>query len=388
MEVKVIASTKVGNISSKEDFELFSGKAAGVCYMSNTFDDLLNEDIQKTQRRVNQTKSSGHHSVYEHGSFSLYLQDVPKIIAMVLNNEKQYTTSEKSGRYTKHNFAPKEKAIYDKWLEIFKSKITKLYKEDYPLFFTDSRIEKLAQENARYLTSVFTPVSFIYTVNYRQFNYLIAMMDKFIAKENKSKFDIKLAQAMQEIVAKFKELPYYDEGLTHNEKCRSLSLFNNGKQVEEYFGDVYATHYKESFACIAQAQRHRTISYNFSVIEGEFYIPEIIRDNESYVELWLSDLKELTDSYPCATMCACNEMGTLDDFILKLKERKCTCAQLEVNKVTIETLKKYEYALRMKVHSRAEEIMQYTKGSRCTFPDFKCTAPCNFALGINETRIV
>ena len=50
------------------------------------------------------------------------------------------------------------------------------------------------------------------------------------------------------------------------------------------------------------------------------------------------------------------------------------------------SLRKYEYALKLKTHHRAEELMNYTKGSRCTFPDFKCTAPCGFALGINETR--
>jgi hypothetical protein len=69
-----------------------------------------------------------------------------------------------------------------------------------------------------------------------------------------------------------------------------------------------------------------------------------------------------------------------------MKERKCTFAQLEINQITNETLKKYEYSLKLKTHHRAEELMNYTKGSRCTFPDFKCTAPCGFALGINETR--
>ena len=54
-------------------------------------------------------------------------------------------------------------------------------------------------------------------------------------------------------------------------------------------------------------------------------------------------------------------MGTMDAFILKMKERKCTNAQLEINRVTVETQKKYEYALRMKIHPRAEEMMNYTK---------------------------
>ena len=356
--------------------------------MAHTFDEILNEDKDKTQRRIRQTKASGHHSVYEHGSFSLYLDGVPKIIAMIINNEKQYTTSEKSARYTKMVLTPQEQALYNKWVDIFKAKITKMYAQDYPKFFTDGRIEKLAQENARYLTSVFTPTSLVYTTNYRQFNYIIAFIDKFIAKEEKNKFEEKLTPYLQEFVQKLKEIPYYDEELTRNEKCRSLSLLGDGTKTEEYFGDVYCTTYKASFAELAQSQRHRTTSHTMTVLEGQFYVPEILRESESFTELWISDLKDLAGEYPQATLLEVNEMGTLDAFILKLKERKCTFAQLEINHVCNDILKKYEHALRMKVHPRAEEIISYTKGSRCTFPDFTCTAPCDFALGINETRLI
>ena len=97
MDIKIIASTAVGQIATKNDFEMFGGRAAGVCYMAHTFDEILNEDKDKTQRRIRQTKVGGHHSVYEHGSFSLYLDGIPKIVAMLINNEKQYTTSEKYG---------------------------------------------------------------------------------------------------------------------------------------------------------------------------------------------------------------------------------------------------------------------------------------------------
>jgi hypothetical protein len=388
MEIKVIASTKVGELISKDELELYGGRLAGVCYMSGNFDELLVEDKDKTRRRIKQTKSGGHHSVYEHGSFSIYLDGVPKIVAMVLNNEKQYTTSEKSARYTKMSLSPKEQVLYTKWVDIFKNKITKLYAKDYPNFFTPSRIEKLAQENARYLTSVFTPTSLVYTTNYRQFNYVISFIDKFVAKEDKNDFEQKLSDSLAELNAKFKELPYYDEELTRNEKCRSLSLLSDGRKTEEYFGDVYSTTYKASFAELAQSQRHRTLHHTISVLEGEFYVPEILRDSESFTELWLSDMKEVAGDYPQGTLLEVNEMGTLDAFILKMKERKCTFAQLEVNRVTNEILKKYEYALRLKIHPRAEEIIEYTKGSRCTFPDFKCTAPCGFKLGIDETRRV
>lgn len=386
MEIKVLATTKVGEVSPKDDFDVFGGKCAGVCYMAGTMEDIMSEDETKTRRRIAQTKNNGHHSVYDHSNISLYIDEVPKIIAMLINNEKQYATSEKSARYTRMKLTEREQALYNKWVEIFKNRISKLYKNDYPTFFSDSRIEKLAQENARYLTSVFTNVSMVYTTTYRQFNYLISFFAKELAKENKSKFEEKLAPYIQEFIDKMKELPYYDEVLARNEKNRGLSLFAGDGRVEEHFGDVYATTYKASFAELAQAQRHRTISYNMHVCDGEFYVPEILRDSESFSELWLSDLRELASNYPQATLLEVNEMGNLDAFILKLKERKCTFAQLEINQVTNATLKKYEYALRMKVHPRAEEIIACTKGSRCTFPDYKCASPCGWELGINETR--
>jgi len=388
VKVDIIATTQLG-VESKENFDMFSGRTAGICYMPGTFADLQSEDETKTLRRINQTKNSGHHSVYDHNSITLYFDEVPKIIAMILNNEKQYTTSEKSARYTRMKLTEKEELVYNKWIDIFKKKIAKKYAQEYPAFFTDSKIEKLAQENARYLISVFTPTSFMYTTTYRQLNNLIAFIDKELSALAQSDFGVKVHNALKKFVVLLKELPYYDEKLAGNEKCRGLSLFaNENQKVEEYFGDVYATTYKGSFASLAHIQRHRTISYTMRVLEGEYYVPPILEDSPEFVELWLADIKDLGNIYPQATLLEINEMGNLDAFILKMKERKCTNAQLETNRLVNETLKKYAYALRMKVHSRAEELLNYTKGSRCTFPDFKCTAPCNFALGINEERII
>ena len=86
---------------SKEDAILFSGKAAGICYMPDTLDVLFSEDTEKTLKRAKRTLISGHHSVFDHPIYHLALEDIPKILAMILNNEKMYTTSEKSARYTK-----------------------------------------------------------------------------------------------------------------------------------------------------------------------------------------------------------------------------------------------------------------------------------------------
>ncbi len=388
MDIHIIATTHMGYDAEKNEFDYLSGKTAGVCYMPGSFEDLLMEDKSKTEKRVLQTKLSGHHSVFDHNNISMYLSDIPKILAMIINNEHQYTTSEKSARYTKMQLTAEEQLCYDKWLKIFAERITKKYKLEYPQFFTDSRIQKLAQENARYLISVFTPTSMVYTTSYRQFNYLISFLDKFIEKTNKNEFEKKLLPCIQEFVGLMKQSKYYDDKLCGNEKSRELSLFARNEDIEEYFGDVYATTYTASFAELAQAQRHRTIYYSMKVLKDQYYIPPIIKDNADLTELWLSDIKSLGNIYPQATMLKINEMGTFDAFVLKMKERKCTFAQLEINQVTNATLKKYVESLKIKSHPRAEELMQYTKGSRCTFPDFKCTSPCGFALGINETRLI
>ena len=386
MDIDVIASTHAGYTADKNDFDMFSGKMAGVCYMASTFDELQKEDSAKTIKRINLTKNNGHHSVYDHESVTLYINDIPKILAMVINNEHQYTTSEKSARYTKMVLKDNEQLLYNKWLDIFKSRITKKYADSYPQFFTPNRIEKLAQENARYLISVFTPTSMVYTTTYRQLNYLVAFLNDYISKENKNDFEQKLSKVMSEFVDKLRSTKYIDEKLSINDKNRHLSIFSNGLEKEEYFGDVYCTTYQASFAELAQAQRHRTINYEMSMVGNAYYVPPIIADNDDLTAIWLSDIKSLASTYPQGTLLNVTEMGTLDNFVLKMYERKCTFAQLEINQITSATLKKYENALRIKVHPRAEEMRNYLRGSRCTFPGYKCTSPCGFALGVNETR--
>lgn len=386
MEISVIASTHVGYEADKNEFDVFSGKTAGVCYMASSFSELLKEDKEKTVKRCNLTKNNGHHSVFDHESISLYLEDIPKILAMIINNEHQYATSEKSARYTKMKLTDSEQAMFNKWIDIFKSRIAKKYGNEYPQFLTPSRIEKLAQENARYLISVFTPTCMVYTTTYRQLNYLIAFMENFINKPEHSDFETKLVPYMTEFVNKLKSGKYYDPKLSINDKNRQLSLFDEGAPCEEYFGDVYCTTYEASFAELAQAQRHRTLNYKMKLLDGKYYIPKIISDNEDLTRLWLDDIRSLGHIYPQATMLSITEMGTLDNFILKMYERKCSFAQLEINNVTNDTLKKYEYALRLKIHPRAEEMLKYTKGSRCTFAGYHCASPCGFAPGVNETR--
>lgn len=108
------------------------------------------------------TSKAGHHSVFEHSHMTILIDGIPKLLAMTLNSHNNYVTSEKSARYTvmKPN-TELENELYNKWLNIFMDII--------PIAYPSTKLDigKLAQENARYMLSVYTPTSMVYTVNYR-----------------------------------------------------------------------------------------------------------------------------------------------------------------------------------------------------------------------------
>lgn len=371
---------------NKEDAIMLSGKIAGVCYDKEGFKHLLEEPIEKTKRRVDMTLGNGHHSVYDHTFISLNLQNIPKILAMIMNNEHQYTTSEKSARYTPvvrgedSYISEEEEILYNKWIEIYFNKI----KEKYSDVYNDSKIKKLAQENARYLVTVFMPTQMIYTTSFRQINYIASWMKKYMDKADMSlEFNKKLSSSMNEFISELDRLNILDERLLKNEKERSLSLFGKDlEKTEEYFGDVYSTTYKATFAELAQAQRHRTIDYQMEILDKkEYFIPPIIEDDKSLVKEWLEDLKKVSHVNPQGELVLVSEMGTYDNFILKCKERLCSAAQLEIMLQTKKTLEKYKENLEKKNHRLAKDIIKYSKGARCTFCDFTCSQDCNFKEG-------
>lgn len=383
MRIKVIAKTVPANNTienHKEMFENFGGKAAGVCYMKENFDTIATEDKSATDKRIVFTKESGHHSVYDHSYVSLCMEETPKLLAMVLNNEKMYTTSEKSARYTKMKPTAHEQALYDKWTKIFLGVIEKKYsKEPYVM----KAKEKLAQENARYLISVMTPTTMIHTVSYRQLNILYDFAKKMQADNHP--ISLLLKNSLTKFCSELDRTGLIDEKLVNNGKNKTFSLVEADSTRPEIFSDVYSTNYKGSFAQLAQAHRHRTLNYSFSLLEKpEFYVPEIIRSAETLVNDWLADIESVKDNYPQGTLLNISERGTIENFILKTKERACTRAQLEISKQTAETLKKYCTL----GDDRIKNILKDYSGMRCTFKDFKCKEPCAFPDGIKGTREV
>lgn len=362
----------------------FGGRIAGICYDKEGYSHLENEKEEKTIRRVNMTINNGHHSVYGHTSISFDIKNLPKALAMVLNNEHEYTTSEKSLRYTpvinNDVISYDEYKLYYKWLDIFKTKI----KEKYGDYFSDYRISKLAQENARYLVTVFMPTEMIYTTSLRQINYIASWMEDYIREADMDNlFERKLSMYMDDFINSLDDLNVLDDRLMNNEKKRKLSIFGeNLASKSDYFGDVYSTVYTGSLAEYAQAQRHRTLDYQLEFTNGRhFFIPPIIKDDEILVYEWLNDMHLVGEVIPQGELVYINEIGKYDDFILKCKERLCTASQLEIMKQTRETLLKYKKYLEDSNNPLAGDIEKYCHGARCTFPDFSCSEDCKFSEG-------
>lgn len=370
MKISIIGSTKPGYKLTKEDAINFSGKGAGICYLPDTWDKLNQEAEEKTLKRANGTLKSGHHSVFGHPTYNLVLEGIPKILAMVLNNEKDYNTSEKSARYTKMEPSKEEEELYEKWLEIYSEKITEEYPEIDP-----KRIKKLAQENARYLISVFTPATVMeYRVSFQQINYIAHWFENYIKTEEDTPFSIKLKKSMQEFLEKLPDIIIPE--LNSSVKGRKLSLFATRKRKEE-FGENYSVNYLASFAQLAQAQRHRTLSYEMKIPkEPVYYVPPIIKNTELEKE-WLKDINSLKEYYPQGMLVEVNERGTIENFVLKCMERLCGAAQLEITEQTEKIMKRYCEAVKDE-EELYNYLKLYTRGARCTFPGWKCTAPCVF----------
>lgn len=371
MKIKVIASTKVGYSLPKEEAVIFSGKSAGICYLPDSIETLFSEPLEKTQRRANGNIKSGHHSVFGHPTYNLILEGVPKILAMILNNEKMYNTSEKSARYTIMEPSIQEKELYEKWIDIYKNQISKKYPE-----FDAKRVKKLAQENARYLISVFTPATIMeYTVNFGQLNYIINWAKDYIEKEEDTTFSLKMKKVFKDFLEAIPDLEI--EGLDSRVKNRAFSMLAKRKNRQEEFGENYCTTYLASFAQLAQAQRHRTLSYEMTLLDTpQYYIPPIIKDTELEKE-WLEDISSLQEFFPQGMLVQVNERGTIENFVLKCMERLCGSAQLEIMEQTDKTMKKYMEAVKDN-KDLYNYLLPYSKGARCTFPGWKCNSPCIF----------
>lgn len=384
MNMRIIASTKPGYMLSLDDALLLAGHEAGICYMREDFDTILHEPRTRTMGRVRGTVGSGHHSVSGHPSYNLVLEGLPKIIAMLLNNENDYNTSEKSARYTKMLTSPEEQVIYEKWIEIFKKLISEKYAQ-----IEEKTVEKLAMENARYFISVFTPATTMgYTVDLRQINYLIGFCDKMYEKPSDDPFMELLKPWLKELADMFRGA-FNVDGLRDN-KGREFSLFAR-RFRKETVDENYCVNYYGTFSQLAQAQRHRSLYYEMMIPQldkVEFYVPPIIEDEGLRAE-YLADMESLKHRYPQGMLIHINERGTIEKFCAKCCERLCGAAQREICIQTEKTLQRLMAgAIEGDYPEVFAELMHYDGETKCQFGYYVCDRPCPLGPKQAFTRLI
>lgn len=354
MDVRVIACSHVGYDGEKTKFDEFSGKMIGLTNTEDNLKTLMYEDNAKALRRSESAKKEFNRKCFDHESFTLYFEDMPKILSIIIDSQESWVKSEKISRFNALYLSKEEEVIYNKWIDLFKSKLAKIYKEKNKVS-TDIMLTNLAESYAVYLKSVFSPVVVAYTTTYGEFNKLIGLLEDYIAIKKDNEFENKLSAIMIKFVMQMKSLPFYDKNLA---KVNEKLTFTKNYNIEEYYGDVYAVSYRCSFLGLSEIILDKKCDYDIKNMENDYYVPAIIADNNDLKELWVSDLITL-GNYPMATMLSINEKGTLDGFIDKYK--MSLTGNYELLDINKEILNKYEYSLRLKMHSRAEELIKLNK---------------------------
>lgn len=376
-----------------EELKRFAGAEAGICYMSKPYFDSYVTDEIKALNRFSQVASTGHHSIAGHSQVAMLFEGIPKIVAMYLNNLGCYETSEKSGRYTiMTGNSEREVELYDKWCKIIANLIERKYGDK-----VDERTRtKLAQENSRYLLSVFIPTTMGYTTSIRQWNYIIDWCERFQDLDTPTNYFFReLKKYFKELGEKIKELLYVEElrdiknRLGFDMILYDKDSVNNYPEEDFVKGKLYCYHYKSTFAEFAQAHRHRTLSYRmiFTGVPTGFYTPSIIAATE-YQDEWERDIWSLMDIIPNGSLVPVEEMGEVMYFFLKSMERNCGRAQLEIMQQNLKTAEFiYNNRLNLSPFIR-NEIHKYYIDDKPKMKGqlLKCKEPCIWGCNGSKKR--
>ena len=385
MKIQLVGSTegirdRGGALKDCQDF-------ARVCYSEKSFSDVKDEPYKPNLVEGRLVKT-GHHSVFDQFNLSLSLEGLPKAMAMVLNNEPPYATSEKSARYTtmRDDMEERQGVLYDKWQNIFRAEISRKFPESkFPSLYkkgSDGKTteQKLAQENARYVTSVFTPTKMGYTLSLRQLNVIASEFEKF---EESIRDGLLIQRAFKQRVFMEGMTPFLNSDIVKEFRIKGLESKSRtgvklfGKEVEKYFGeDVYSTQLQMSFACLAQNHRHRTI-HNHIVGGIElgatygFFVPPIIKGDSGLERSWIADLDSVAENdFPQGQIVNVAERGNREDLEMKLRERYCGLPQKEIVQVLDGLLGEYsKYVPKMGELRGATCLVEKTdcKKGGCTF---------------------
>lgn len=299
---------------SKEKVFETTGIAASVCYDSNTNNELakyLNESNEEKQKRGEKMLKVGHGSPTEHYTVTFILKNISKIQSIILNNQRVYSLTERSFRYTMPEEMPE---LYTKWLKILEKVMHK----------------KRAQENARYIISIFDKNSTgIYTMNIRQINILLRMFEDFIKKNKYSQFEL-LRNITEELSDLYSALSIFDIKIDKN-AYQTLNLFKETNHEDFAKGGIYSASSKVTPVAFAQLQRHRSLSYEIffeSLLTKDIYIPDEIKKLNLDLK-WKDDAKSVY--YPNCILMQIREFGKISDFMMKYDIRTGSGVQKETS---------------------------------------------------------
>jgi stress-induced morphogen len=343
MEVQLVGSTN--NIKCQEEAKRWVQNHARICYTDKDWNKLLGEDFKAGL--IGSLIGRGHHSPLDHFVLNFYLDGPEKALAMVLNNQGMYDTSEKSARYTVMAGVPEhQRGLYKKWDSWFLNEISVQFPEKmFPKLYQKggdgkTTAEKLAQENARYMTSVFTPTKMTHSLTWRQMNIIYHQFNDFIENNfgGSEEFKVRLANSMKGFVDSDEVKKWViDEAQVRMKGNIPLRFFN--RTLEEHFGaSVYSTNYEASFASLAQLHRHRLVSHTISdgfqkgAFRG-FYVPRLVEATGKSSE-WLEDLESVAGyDFPQAQLLLVGERGYYENLLARTEERECGLAQLETARI-------------------------------------------------------
>jgi len=411
--------TENGVIDQKKAF-IYSGTKAAWCYKKGTTTpENIRETSEETLIRMGiETFLNDHGTPDEHFEVSIEVTGIPKLLCMILNDEHQYTTCERSLRYTKvlesEYITDLEVQKYNKWYEIFKQ----IFQTKYKDFFLQANqkdekkalnhMGKIAQENARQFVSVLTPTSIAYTAPWYQWQkvatFLVQMIQNpetrlekmavpyakdFVQQLIDLKIIVLTKDAVQIYPPLADSLKDDRKWLYKNNKGIELSLFAgknpfSGIHLPNEFGTAINYNSELSISGIAQGQRHRTVDFEIEEPESfSFNIPDIIKGTE-YEQEYIKDMLEVKSLYPQGQLMRVNLNGSLKNIIQFIgQERACEKAQQEIENWYVNILLpdivkglegKPEYE---KLYQEVKQ--KYLNKCRCAYPNYTCPSPCGHA---------
>lgn len=149
MEIKFIASPFITN-DNKIDWnkiKVFAGECGGVCWSPTGFTKGESENDERKIKRAEDNLKRGHHSVFDQVYIPMRLKGISRNLAMHINNEKQYSATEQSFRYTEPEefLSETDQKMYYKW----KQRFSEIAERDYSDVFSKRDIRGFGSENAR-----------------------------------------------------------------------------------------------------------------------------------------------------------------------------------------------------------------------------------------------